>query len=623
VRDLLTLPFRSKFAVAAALAIPAGLAATAFAAAPTPSGAVSITALGTYDGGGLARAEIVAFNAASDRMLISNDDQVQVDIVSITDPANPFLVTSFDLSQYGDGVNGVSSYGNLVAAAVERNPIFNAETGVPTPQAGSIVFFDTDGNFVREVVVGVLPDAVTFTPDGSKLVVSGEAEPVCAQDVTDALESEDPTLAVDPDGTIGVIDITAGNPEATATLLDFSGFDTATLQAAGVRIFFPGSTAQQDLEPEYAAISDDSSTAWVSLQEANALAVVDLTVPEIVAVVPLGTKAFAPVLMDPSDKDSGIELANWDVQGMYMPDAIDAFSAGGSTYLATANEGDSRDYSCFSEEVRMKDLDLTGSPLEAGLIAAAGDDAQLGRLKTTTATPTATPVDTLYAYGARSFTIWNSAGQVVWDSGSQFEEFVAANYPDYFNTHADDGAAAGADMVASMADPDARSDDKGIEPESVIVGSIGARLYAFVGLERQGGIMVYDVTDPTAPVFEDYVNVALDELAAAGTFTDPGTTDVSPEGIAFVAAADSPNGKPLLLVANELSGTTTVYQVTGSEIDAQLAPTPTTTSPAATTTVAPTTLPSTGADVTLLLGLAAAAGTLVLSGAALRGARRR
>ena len=222
--------------------------------------------------------------------------------------------------------------------------------------------------------------------------------------------------------------------------------------------------------------------------------------------------------------------------------------------------------------------------------------------------PTTDPVDTLYMWGARSFTIWNTSGELVWDSGSQFEEYVALNYEDYLNTQADteydpneDGTVTAAEMVASMAEEvDGRSDDKGGEPEAVMVGRVGDRYYAFVGLERQGGIMVYDVTDPTAPAFEDYVNLALDELIAGGDFTAPGTTDVSPEGVKFVSADDSPTGVPLLLVSNELSGTTTVYAVTGSEIEAALA-------------AAAVTLPSTGTGMQVaLLGV-----LLLISGGAL------
>ena len=574
----------------------------ALAAPPTSDGGVTLEPLGTFDGGGLAHAEIVAYDATSERIFISNDEEVAVDIVSIADPTNPTLVTSFDVSAYGDGVNGVAVHRGIVAAAVERDPVFDAATGVATPTNGRVVLFNRNGVYMNTLEVGVLPDMVAFSPDGSKIVVAGEAEPICAEDVGGGQDS-DVSLAVDPPGTVAIIDMSGGAYEATVELLDFSGFDTATLQAAGVRIFWPGSSAAEDLEPEYVTVAADGRTAYVTLQEANAVAVVDLTTPAITAVVPLGLKSWADQQVDPSDRDAGHSLGSWNVSGMYMPDAIASFTVGGATYLATANEGDSRDYDCYSEEERLADLDYTGTSLGEDLVAQAQDDALLGRVKTTTAMPTTDPISGLIAYGGRSFSIWNSSGSLVWDSGSEFVEIVARDFPDYVNTNADDEAATARAMVESMADgADARSDDKGTEPEAVAVGRIGDRQYAFIGLERQGGIMVYDVTDPSAPAFEDYVNLALSELASGGDFTGPGTTDVSPEGVVFVSASSSPNGEPLVIVANELSGTTTVYAVRGTEIDAALA------------TVA--TLPATGGSMdALVLALIAIAsgGTLLVT----------
>lgn len=176
--------------------------------------------------------------------------------------------------------------------------------------------------------------------------------------------------------------------------------------------------------------------------------------------------------------------------------------------------------------------------------------------------------DSLYSYGARSMSIWDENGMQVWDSGSQFEKFIAnqittrtgksctitdgaatVNCATYFNSGHDEGGAF-----------DSRSDAKGPEPEGLTVGTIGDKTFAFIGFERFGGVAVYDITDPKNPTLEDYLNTRTEwasdpetNLAAAG--------DLGPEGLAFVAAADAPNGKPLLLVGNEVSGTTVVYQL--------------------------------------------------------------
>lgn len=566
------------------------LPAIAVADAPEPSGSVTLTALGTYDGGGLARAEVVAYDASSARMAVSNDDLNRVDIIDIADPTSPTLVTSVDMSEYGDGVNGVAAHDGVFVAGVERDPSYDGTTGVATADPGVAVFFDADGEVSDVIGVGVLPDSVGFSPDGRKVVVAGEGEPLCATDELGGGEEEDIALATDPAGTIAVISLNEdGVPHGVADVLGFDAFDTEALRTSGVRIFWPGSDASNDLEPEYVTVSADSSTAYVTLQEANAIAVVNLATPEITDVWALGTKDFSNLLMDASNRDDEINLQNWDVQGIYMPDAIDNYTVNGATYLVTANEGDSRDYDCYSEEERMADLDYAGATLGADILAATADDTLLGRLQSTTAMPTSNPIDQLYMWGARSFTIWTTDGEVAYDPGSEFEEYIAKHYPDYFNANADDELSTAEEMIASMADEvDARSDDKGGEPEGLAVGRIGSRYYAFVALERQGGVMVYDITNPTNGHFESYVNLALDEHAAGGDHSSPGTKDVSPEGVKFVSASDSPTSKPLVLVSNELSGTTTIYEVTGSEIAAEL-------------TAASVTLPATGSSPQLVV----------------------
>ncbi|MCY4271781.1 MAG: choice-of-anchor I family protein [bacterium] len=551
------------------------LGQAAWAQPPTAEGSVSLLPLGTYHGGGPGRAEIVAFDPSTDHMFITNGDQNTLEVVSIADPAAPVLVTSVDMSPYGDGINSVAVGDGIVAVAVEVDPSFDPDTAMAIAANGHVVFLDTGGAFLSRAPVGNLPDMVAFTPDKQKAVVAGEGEPICASDELGGGEEQDASLAVDPLGTVSIIDVSDGATSATVTTLDFSSFDKNALLAKGVRVFWPGSTAAQDLEPEYAAISDDGARAYVVLQEANALAVVDLVAGTIADVVSLGYKDYSNVLIDPSDRDGAISLSTWNVKGMYMPDAIDAFTVGGSTYLITANEGDSRDYDCWSEEERMDDLDYTNAVIGDDLVAAAADSALLGRLKTTSAFPVSTPISQLYAYGGRSFSIWDASGQLVWDSGSQFSEIVARDYPDYFNAQADDeadadgdGTVTPAEMVASMADGfEARSDDKGVEPEAVVVGEVNGRAYAFIGLERLGGIMIYDVHDPTAPVFVGYENLPLRTLAEGKDLGGPGTVDVSPEGLAFVDATDSPTGNPLLLVASELSGTTTVFEIAPTSPD--------------------------------------------------------
>jgi hypothetical protein len=231
---------------------------------------------------------------------------------------------------------------------------------------------------------------------------------------------------------------------------------------------------------------------------------------------------------------------------MYMPDAISAFTTESGEFLATANEGDSRDWSCFAEESRIAALDFTGSSVSASLRT----NLTMGRLTSTKSFPTASPITNMYSFGARSFSIWSTSGSLVWDSGDQLEQYITANYPTLHNAQNGDTTTI-----------DTRSDNKGPEPEGLVVGKVGGRSIAFIGLERAGGFMVYDVTTPTAPVFNSYVN----PLLAGGQ--GPGTTDAGPEGLVFVSGCETSDGVPLLLVANEISGTTTMYQVTGGAAD--------------------------------------------------------
>ena len=543
------------------------------AAPPTESTTLDLIPLGTFTGsGGLAASEIVAFDSTSKQLYINNGALNRIDIVNIAIPATPALVRSVDMTVYGRGVQSVTVGDGIVAAAVDVAPVVSPD-GRQTASNGLVVLMDTTGRILRTVGVGTLPDHVSFTPDKKTILVAGEGEPICSLENgnTPALEAKDSTLVSDANGTVSLIDVSNGATNATVTTLDFSSFDKTALLAEGVRVFFPGSTAAQDLEPEYITTNAAGTRAYVTLQEANAIAIVDLVNKSILDVAPLGYKDWgAPdLLIDTSDKDGSGDASMLNLQsyagvplkGMYMPDTIASMQRNDKTYLLTANEGDDRDYSCFSEKVRAGTLtsNWTNGTVDSSLKV----NGKLSRLNTTNAFPTKDAFDAIYAYGGRSFSIWNSSGELVWDSGSQIEEIVARDYPAAFNSDSSDSAASSLLMVQGQpARMDGRSDDKGPEPEALAVGTIGAQTFAFVGLERMGGIMVYDVSNPASPTYIRYKNAALEGLALdPANNTTPGSLDVSPEGMVFVPAALSPNDKPMLIVANELSGTTTMYEV--------------------------------------------------------------
>ena len=456
----------------------------------------------------LAGAEIVAFDADRQRAYVTATDN-GLQVVDLADPDNPELI---DVWLAGSNLTSCAYDNGLVAMAIVSG----------SSNAGEVVFFDADtGTETNRVTVGIHPDNVIFSPDGSMVLVANEAENDDHYDFGA--------------GSVSIIDVAS----MSCTTLGFEAFDSMTneLRAAGVRIW-PGRIPSVDLEPEFIAVSPDGTTAFVTLQENNAFAVVDLGVPEITAIVPLGTKDWSlpENTLDASDKDGGINMANYPVLGMYMPDTIQSYEVNGETYYVTANEGDSRDFGDADEtRVGKVTLDPTVFPTAETL----QDNTVLGRLKVTlidSDTDGDGDMDVLYSYGARSFSIWNADGGLVYDSADDFETVLAEQAPEIFNA---DG-----DLPSEF---DSRSDDKGAEPEALAIGRINGVTYAFVGLERAGGIMVYNISNPENAAFEEYIHL---------------NSDQAPEGLSFVSEADSPNSNPLLLIASEGSSTLTVYDLT-------------------------------------------------------------
>ena len=283
---------------------------------------------------------------------------------------------------------------------------------------------------------------------------------------------------------------------------------------------------------------------------------VDGTVPLNPNPVPisLGIIEFAEGnTLDVSNEDGEINLQNWPVFGMYQPDAIDSFAIDGKTYYISANEGDARDYEGFSEEARVADVELDSDVF--GNTNQLQAEEALGRLTITNTKGDLDgdgDFDQLYAFGGRSFSIWDEFGNLVYDSGDDFEVKTAELFPEQFNSNNDDNDSF-----------DSRSDDKGPEPEGVVTGVVDGITYAFIGLERVGGIMVYDVSDPKEPEFVQYFNNReFDGNAEEGT-----AGDLGPEGMKFIPAEDSPNGQALLVAANEVSGSTTIYQVSQTRLN--------------------------------------------------------
>jgi DNA-binding beta-propeller fold protein YncE len=515
---------------------------------PTPT-SLTLEKIGGFDGGALGAAEITAYDAASKRLFVVNGANGTVDVLDLSTPSSPRRVGSINVAALGAGVNGVAVRDGLVALAIEASPKTNP--GVVG------LYSATTLQLLQSVPVGALPDMVTFTPDGRTVLVANEGEP----------NSYGRPDSVDPEGSVSVIALNRGGSAAAPTVAatvataDFRGFNgqEAALRTQGVRIYGPGASAAQDFEPEYITVAADGRTAYVTLQENNAIAVVDIASARVTAVRPLGVKDhnLPGFGLDASDEDGGtntnsgtplIKIGPQPVKGLYLPDAIASYSVDGTTYLVTANEGDARaDWPGFNEETRVRAHCSNGlDPAVFGANAAnLLFDSNLGRLRITS-TPNggssgknaAGQCNELFSFGARSFSIWTTDATRVYDSGDDLEQRTRSLPNVNFNASHDNN------------DLDGRSASKGPEPEGVVLGRFGSKTYAFIGLERVSGVMVYDITRPTAPSFVSYLN------------TRNGVTgDRGAEGLELIPAAQSPNGKPLLIVGNEVSGTTAVLQI--------------------------------------------------------------
>ena len=526
------------------------------AATSTPTGSATLELLGTYasdNNFATGSAEIVSYDTCSGKLYVVNAEAATVDVLSLSAAGVPSHSGTIDLTSAATAAgisigaaNSVSAKQGLVAVAIEA---------ASKQDNGLIALYRSDTlELLGTYSAGALPDMVTLSADGTRILTANEGEP-------------NSDYTVDPQGSVTIVDISAGfsADKAVVHQVGFTDFNTGASRAAelpaAVRITGPDNTSvAQDLEPEYLTLSKDGNTAWVALQENNAMAIVDVTNASVTAIKALGEKSWNAASgnqLDASNRDNGPgEFASYEqLAGLYMPDTLASFEKNGSTYILSANEGDGREYGDYLDETRGGDLyDKVDDshPLKAAL----DDNNQLKRLKFVDNQSSYSATETLHAFGARSFSIWNSNAELVFDSGDDIAQRVYAADPDHFNTDHESNDSA-----------DSRSDDKGTEPEAIEVATIGDRSFAFVGLERQSGVLVYEVTDPTAPVFQSLLNnrdfsqpvcteVNEDGECSNDTYNSA-AGDLGPESIDYFSS----NGEHFIAVGNEVSGTTSIYRI--------------------------------------------------------------
>ena len=505
--------------------------------APSPSNALNLTLLTSFSNGtaGTNSAEIVAFDADVDRLYIANSIAAKLDIVNFANPAAPVLISSISTTPYGN-INSVVAHDSIVALAIENiNPQLN----------GSVVFLDYNGNFLNQVTVGAMPDMITFNKNYTKILTANEGEPNAA-------------YTVDPEGSVSVVDLTPGianltNANVTTIgLTSFNGQQVA-LVAQGIRIFSTSASVAQDLEPEYITISDDNTKAYVGIQEANALLTIDLTNNTIISLAALGYSSYGTGsnnALDASDQSGAILITgDLPIKGAYMPDALSFGTIGGQGYIFTANEGDSREFGTVVDANRINsttfaNLDPIAFP-DASILKNSKFLGRLSALKYSGDTDGDGDYDELHVMSGRSFSIRNATtGALVYDSKDLIEQLIA-NHPTFaaiFNASNSTG-------TPSLKN---RSDDKGPEVEGIYFQTINGKPYVFLALERIGGVMVFNVENPSSPVFVAYRN------NRSTTLSGP---DLGAEGIVTIPAAISPNGNDIVILANEVSSTLSIYQV--------------------------------------------------------------
>ncbi len=498
--------------------------------APVPNQDIELEYITSFDPSGAneSTCEIVVYDAATQKLFATSAVEDRLDIINFANPEAPVTLNSINMAPYG-GVTSVAVKNGILAVA---SP--NSQEHLD----GSVVFFDTAGTFLKQVTVGALPDNISFTPDGTKVLTANEGQP-------------NSDYSIDPEGSVSIIDISGGIPALTqddVTTLLFTAYNAqeAALIASGVRKLKLTSTLSRDFEPEYITTSANSETAWVTLQENNAIAEINLTNSIISDIWALGTKDMNEPGngFDISDNNNEVLIANWPIQSYFIPDAVASYNVNGTNYIITANEGDEKEYTGFEERTTIGAssylLDTVNYP-QAAMLKKAHN---AGRMRVTNLhgnMDADAEFEQIYSVGTRSFSIFNADTQaIVYDSGDDFEMYTSSALPSIFNADSESNT------------PKSRSRAKGPEPEGVTIATIMDKTFAFIGLERIGGVMVYDVTDPANVQFVDYKN-SRSVSAYEG--------DHGPEGITYINAADSPDSKPYIIVANEISGTLTVFEV--------------------------------------------------------------
>ncbi|XP_052712342.1 uncharacterized protein LOC128186563 isoform X2 [Crassostrea angulata] len=507
-------------------------------------------------------AEQLAYDPAQKILYVTGEERLNV--VDLSNPSDPIMLYRKQFVKMDP--TDVEYCGNHVFVSVANDE---------KPEDGKVLVFRKYNRrhntmpIVLEVVVGPSPNMLLPTINCQKVLVALEGEAFARGG-----------NLIDPEGAIGLLKFPSSYISDTTysyKVLDFRSFNDKypILARSGVRYVYKenGNTLAQDLEPEHITFSADEKKAYISLQENNAIAEVDMVLETITDLRGLGFKDWTKYKLDPSDEDGGINIYPYPIYGMYQPDAIRTVTIGGREYIVTADEGDSKDYSGlklttsgFDETKRVRDITLANNSevlqwARKRKIPSIQHDALLGKLSVSTQEGRLRDgtYDKLYSYGGRGFSVLRSdTMERIYDSGSIVEESHAMQFPKLFNSYAKSS-------VNITDTQDSRSDSKGPECESLAVAYSGTRVIVFVGCERPGTISIYSFnSNMTEGTLESINSGAKTVLGTWGEAFDGGLlTDMDTDDIKYLPPFQSPTGQPLLVVTGSDTGTVSLFHVRG------------------------------------------------------------
>lgn len=480
---------------------------------------------GSYNSGAT---KYISFDHTVQQLYSINQGALGFDIIDYSDVFKPNVKQTVDVSSFMNHIRSIETSGG---------DVFVAGDGSSPQLPGKLLIYNSNGVYRKQLSLGVTPDRMKFSPDDITLIIANEGIP-------------DSAYSTDPPGTINVINTSAGVnfiTQADVKTVDFTLLDTVAYDSLIHVYDNAGQSPSQDLEPEAIAITSNGQKAIIAIQENNALAVIDIQTASLDEVLGMGYRDYNLEGLDASDLSKNINIdTHQRLYGIHQPSDIEAFNHMGAEYVLTANQGAPREYAGYDETVRVKNQPV--DPSKFSNLSSLLEDTILGRLRVTSAFGDHNGDflhDSLLAFGSRSISIWDSTGTEVWNSGDYIPQVIALLHAANFSSSAVDNSSY-----------KTRSDDMGIEPSTIAVGEIDGKRYAFVGLYQMGGIFIYDITDPLNPVFELY------ELNRDFSFpaSDPMAGDLGPTDLEFVPATKTNLGIALLFVANEVSGSISVYQ---------------------------------------------------------------